>query len=72
VRATAFALNILVIHLFGDAAAFPAIGFIAGHSNMTVAFLFVSAVMLIAAVAWFLGIKYLPGDTEKVAQATQA
>jgi MFS family permease len=71
VRASAFALNILVIHLFGDAAAFPAIGFIAGHSNMTVAFLFVSVVMLIAAVAWFAGVKYLAKDTARVELATQ-
>ena len=70
VRASAFALNILVIHLFGDAAAFPTIGFIAGHTNMTIAFLFVSVVMLIGAVAWFAGIKYLPGDTARVEAAT--
>ena len=70
VRASAFALNILIIHLFGDAAAFPTIGFIAGHTNMTIAFLFVSVVMLIGAVAWFVGIKYLPGDTARVEAAT--
>ena len=72
VRASAFALNLLVIHLFGDAAATPTIGFIAGHSNMTVAFLVVSFVMLIAAAAWFYGIKYLARDTARVATATQA
>lgn len=70
VRASAFALNILIIHLFGDAAAFPTIGFIAGHSDMTVAFLFVSVVMLVAAVAWLLGVKYLPADTAAVENAT--
>ena len=72
VRASAFALNLFLIHLFGDAAAFPTIGFIAGHTNMTVAFLVVSLMMLIAAAAWFLGIKYLARDTERVAAATQA
>jgi predicted MFS family arabinose efflux permease len=70
VRASAFALNILIIHLFGDAAAFPTIGFIAGHTNMTIAFLFVSVVMLIGAVAWFVGVKYLPGDTARVEAAS--
>jgi MFS transporter, Spinster family, sphingosine-1-phosphate transporter len=69
VRASAFALNILVIHLFGDAAAFPAIGFIAGHSNMTIAFMFVSLVMLVAAAAWFSGMKYLAKDTAAVQSA---
>jgi len=70
VRATAFALNILVIHALGDGPAFPAIGFIAGHTNMNVAFLFVSVVMLVAAIAWLLGVKYLPADTAAVEAAT--
>lgn len=72
VRASAFAINLFVIHLFGDGAAFPTIGFIAGHTNMNVAFLVVSFVMLIAAAAWFYGIKYLAADTERVAAVTQA
>ena len=67
VRASAFALNLLLIHLFGDAAAFPTIGLLAGSTNLTIAFLIVSFMMLIAAAAWFCGIKYLPGDTERVA-----
>ena len=70
VRATAFALNILVIHALGDAAAFPTIGFIAGHTNMNVAFLFVSVIMLVAAIAWLMGMKYLPADTAAVEAAT--
>ena len=70
VRASAFALNILVIHLFGDVAAFPTIGFIAGHTNMTIAFLFVSVIMLASAIAWLIGIKYLPADTASVEAAT--
>lgn len=70
VRATAFALNILVIHALGDAAAFPTIGFIAGHTNMNVAFLFVSVIMLVAAIAWLMGAKYLPADTAAVEAAT--
>ena len=72
VRATAFALNILIVHLFGDAAAFPTIGFIAGHTNMTIAFLFVSFVMLVAAIAWLMGVKYLPADTAAVEAAMPA
>ncbi|MEP6777076.1 MAG: MFS transporter, partial [Chthoniobacterales bacterium] len=34
IRATAFALNILIIHTLGDASAFPVIGYIGGHTNM--------------------------------------
>ena len=69
VRATAFALNIFVIHLLGDAAAPPLIGAIAGHYNMKIAFMFVSAVMLVAAAAWLAGIKYLAADTAAVEAA---
>jgi MFS transporter, Spinster family, sphingosine-1-phosphate transporter len=72
VRATAFALNILVIHLLGDALAFPSIGFVAGHTNWTVAFLFVSGVMLVAAAAWLIGAKYLPIDTARIQAAAGA
>ena len=66
VRATAFALNILIIHALGDAAAPPLIGAVADHTNMTVAFLVVSATMLIAGVFWLVGMKYLPVDTNAV------
>ena len=66
VRATAFALNILVIHALGDAIAPPLLGLIAGHSNMNVAFLALSAVMLIAGLLWLMGAKYLPADTAAV------
>ncbi|MGI8820026.1 MAG: spinster family MFS transporter [Chthoniobacterales bacterium] len=70
VRATAFALNIFIIHLLGDAAAFPLIGYIGGHTNMHVAFLVVSGMMLLAGVLWLAGMKYLPADTLAVERAT--
>jgi predicted MFS family arabinose efflux permease len=66
VRATAFAMNILVIHLLGDAAAFPTIGYIGGHTNMNIAFLVVSGMMLLAGVLWIAGMKFLPADTAAV------
>jgi predicted MFS family arabinose efflux permease len=69
VRATAFALNIFVIHFFGDAAAFPTIGFVAGHTNMNVAFLGVSGVMLLSGILWLAGMKYLERDTAAVENA---
>jgi MFS family permease len=72
VRASAFALNILVIHLFGDAAAFPAIGYIGGHTNMTIAFLVVSGMMLVSGLFWLAGMKYLAHDTAIVEEATCA
>ncbi|MDQ6861878.1 MAG: MFS transporter [Verrucomicrobiota bacterium] len=66
VRATAFAMNILVIHLLGDAAAFPIIGYIGGHTNMNVAFLVVSGMMLLSGLFWIAGMKFLPADTAAV------
>ena len=71
VRATAFALNILIIHALGDVPAFPAIGYVGGHTNMRVAFLFVSVVMLVSGLAWLIGVKYLPSDTAAVEAATR-
>jgi hypothetical protein len=70
VRATAFALNILIIHALGDVPAFPAIGYIGGHTNMRIAFLFVSGVILVAGAAWLIGVKYLAADTAAVEAAT--
>ncbi len=70
VRATAFALNILVIHALGDAIAPPLIGFIAGRTNLDVAFLFISVTMLMAGVIWLAGMKFLAHDTSVVEQAS--
>ena len=66
VRATAFAANIFVIHALGDVQAFWLLGYIGGHTNMHVAFLFVSGIILLSGVAWLIGVKYLPADTEAV------
>jgi MFS family permease len=66
VRATAFALNILIIHALGDAVAPPLIGAVADRTNMNVAFLVVSAMMLVAGVLWLWGAKFLPSDTAAI------
>jgi MFS transporter, Spinster family, sphingosine-1-phosphate transporter len=71
VRATAFAVNILVIHALGDVPAFPAIGYIAGHTDIRIAFLFVTAVMLISGIIWLAGAKFLPADTAAVENAAK-
>ena len=65
VRATAFALNILVIHVLGDAAAFPTIGYIGGHTTMNVAFLVVSGMMAHLGRDLAGGMRYLPADTAR-------
>jgi MFS family permease len=69
VRSTAFALNILIIHLFGDAFSPPLLGFIAGRSSMNVAFFVVSVATLISGVIWLLGMKFLKADTAAVEPA---
>jgi MFS transporter, Spinster family, sphingosine-1-phosphate transporter len=70
VRATAFALNILVIHALGDAIAPFLLGWLAGHSNLNVAFFVVSTTMLLSGVLWLMGMKYLDADTAAVEAIT--
>ena len=70
VRATAFAANIFIIHAFGDVQAFWLLGYIGGHTNMHVAFLFVSGIIFVSGVVWLIGVKYLPADTAAVEKAT--
>ena len=72
IRATAFAVNIFIIHALGDALAPPLIGKVADRTNMNVAFLVVSATMLVAGVLWLIGVKYLPKDTKAVESAYQS
>ena len=72
VRATAFAVNILVIHALGDVQAFWLLGYIGGHTNMHVAFLFVSGVIFLSGLVWLMGVKYLPGDTAAVESRSAA
>jgi MFS family permease len=71
VRATAFALNIFVIHLLGDVQAFWLLGYIGGHTNIRIAFLFVSGVILASGLVWLIGAKYLPADTNAVEAAVE-
>jgi MFS transporter, Spinster family, sphingosine-1-phosphate transporter len=66
VRATAFAANIFIIHAFGDVQAFWLLGYIGGHTNMHVAFLFVSGIIFLSGLTWLVGARYLPADTAAV------
>ena len=63
VRASAFALNILIIHALGDAISPPVIGYIAGKTDMTVGFIVVSTFMMLGGVLWLWGARYLERDT---------
>ena len=66
VRATAFAVNILIIHFLGDAFSPPLLGAVAGHADMNIAFLVIAAAMLLSGVIWLLGMKYLAADTAAI------
>jgi len=70
VRATAFAASIFVIHAFGDVQAFWLLGYIGGHTNMHVAFLFVSGIIFLSGLVWLIGVKYLAADTAAVESRT--
>jgi MFS family permease len=63
IRATAFAVNILIIHILGDAASPPLLGNIAGHFGWNIAFFLVIAVTAIGGVLWTLGTRFLAADT---------
>jgi MFS transporter, Spinster family, sphingosine-1-phosphate transporter len=71
VRATAFALNILIIHALGDAISPPLIGAIRDRWNMNAGFLAVSGTMVLAGVFWFFGARFLARDTATVESATE-
>lgn len=72
VRATAFALNIFVIHAAGDAISPPLMGWIAGRWQMNRAFLLVSAGMLMAGMFWLAGARFLGRDTARASGGAPA
>jgi MFS family permease len=65
-RATAFALNILVIHALGDVISPLVIGAItdASSGDMNLAFLVVSAMIFLGGLLWLWGTRYLDHDTQ--------
>jgi len=72
IRATAFGINILVIHALGDAFSPVAIGFVQDISTLHTAFLIVSFLILIGGGLWVLGAKYLDEDTRLAHEADTA
>jgi MFS family permease len=65
IRATAFAINILIIHAFGDAISPLIIGAVADRSSMQVSFIGVTFLIPISGVLWIWGARYLDEDTRK-------
>ena len=65
-RATAFAINIFLIHAFGDAMSPPLIGWVKSHTNWDTAFSLVSLTMVLASALWFIAARYLGADTAAI------
>jgi MFS family permease len=63
VRASAFALNILLIHSLGDAPSPPLLGHIADIWGWNAAFGLVTATTGLAGIFWLLGTRHLASDT---------
>lgn len=63
-RATAYAVNIFVVHAFGDVISPVIIGIISDRTDMNHAFALVGAMFLVAGVLWLAGTKFLKRDTE--------
>jgi MFS family permease len=66
IRASAFAINIFVIHALGDAISPAIIGGIADRWSLKVGFLAVSAFVLLGGIFWLCGMRYLARDTAAV------
>jgi MFS transporter, Spinster family, sphingosine-1-phosphate transporter len=62
-RASAFALNILVIHLFGDVISPPIVGWIDDRASLREGLYFLAGPMLLSGLFWLWGTRYLDRDT---------
>ncbi|MGD0463998.1 MAG: MFS transporter [Tepidisphaeraceae bacterium] len=63
IRASAFAINILIIHILGDAISPGIIGAIRDRRSLNMGFVAVSGMMLIGGLLWLWGMRYLAADT---------
>ena len=72
IRASAFAINILIIHLLGDAISPPLIGWIADESSLQRALELVSVFVIAAGVLWVMGARYLDAETKRVSDSEAA
>jgi MFS transporter, Spinster family, sphingosine-1-phosphate transporter len=62
-RSAGFAVNILIIHVFGDVISPPIVGAIADRYSLVYGFSLVAAFMALAAVLWAWGSRHLQPDT---------
>ena len=71
-RTTGFAVNIFIIHAFGDAISPFLLGVIADAYNMTIAFMVVSFMVFVGGVFWALGTRHLEADTAAASSSSEA
>ncbi len=71
VRATAFAINILIIHALGDAISPTVIGAVADLADLHTAFLITSSMILLGGGLWVAGARHLDEDTRRAAAADE-
>ncbi|HET6572824.1 MAG TPA: MFS transporter [Fimbriiglobus sp.] len=71
IRATAFAINILIIHVLGDAISPTVIGAIADLADLHTAFLIVSVLILVGGGLWVAGSRSLDADTRRATEADE-
>jgi len=65
IRAASYALNILIIHAFGDVISPVVIGVLADRWGMNRAFLVVGLMFIAAGVLWLMGSRHLARDTAR-------
>ncbi|MEP6995142.1 MAG: MFS transporter [Acidobacteriota bacterium] len=65
IRAAGFALNIFVIHAFGDVLSPVVIGIVGDRYDMHRAFILVGTMFLAAGILWLLGARHLARDTAR-------
>lgn len=63
VRSSAFALNILVLHLLGDVASPPIVGWVDGFASLRHGMYLLSGAILLSGLLWLWGARYLERDT---------
>jgi hypothetical protein len=70
-RASAFPMNIILIHLLGDAVSPVLVGRITdlAEGNMNVGFAAISLATAVSGVIWLCGIPFLAADTAAVAES---
>ncbi|HSB68234.1 MAG TPA: MFS transporter [Candidatus Methylomirabilis sp.] len=66
VRATAYAANIFVIHILGDAISPAIVGMLSDRVGLAAAFWIAPAALTLAALLCFWGMRYLPEDVRRL------